>query len=150
MPIKRGTVVAVCISTQKGMRKSPVESAEIVENHGIRADAHAGTEKRQVSLLCMGSIDKMRRKGADVGPGDFAENLTVEGLAPTDFDCGVRLRLARGPILEITQIGKKCHSACEIARQVGDCVMPREGLFSGVLHGGDVQPGDWIEVDCDG
>ncbi len=149
MTLKRGTIFAVCLSTRKGTRKSPVQSAELVEDHGIRGDAHAGAKKRQVSLLCMDSIEKMRRKGADVGPGDFAENLTVDGLEPDDFPLGVRVRLERGPVLEITQIGKKCHSECEIARQVGDCVMPREGLFARVQRGGAVLPGDWIEVDGD-
>jgi MOSC domain-containing protein YiiM len=103
-------------------------------------------ERRQVSLLCTSSIEKMRRKGADVGPGDFAENLTVTGFQPGDMRLSDRFRLERGPLLEITQIGKKCHSECEIARQVGECVMPREGVFARVVEGGQVFPGDWIEV----
>ena len=143
---KRGTIQAVCISTEKGTRKKPIEAGRLVEDHGLQDDAHAGMRRRQVSLLCEESIEKMRKKGADVGPGDFAENLTVEGLGPGDFHLGDTIRLQRGPVLEVTQIGKKCHSECEIARQVGTCVMPKEGLFARVIEGGQVLPGDWIEV----
>ena len=143
---KRGTIRAVCISTEKGTRKRPVESGLLIEDHGLQGDAHAGVRRRQVSLLCRSSIETMSQKGAEVGPGDFAENLTVDGLEPDDFPVGATIRLEGGPVLEVTQIGKKCHSECEIARQVGTCVMPKEGLFGRVIEGGRVEPGDCIEV----
>ncbi|MFW6279868.1 MAG: MOSC domain-containing protein [Planctomycetota bacterium] len=146
---KRGTIKAVCTSTRKGTRKSAVPRAVLVEDYGIRDDVHAGARIRQVSLLCVSSINTMREKGADVGPGDFAENLTIDGLVPDDFHSGDTIRLEKGPVLEVSQIGKQCHSGCEIARQVGDCVMPREGIFAVVKKGGQVMPGDRIEVDND-
>jgi MOSC domain-containing protein YiiM len=121
----------------------------LVVDTGVEGDAHAGAPNRQVSLLCDSSIEAMRNQGARVGPGDFAENFTVTGCTWRDFPVGTRVRLARGPILQVTQIGKECHTGCAIARQVGTCVMPREGIFARVLVGGTVLPGDRLEVLAD-
>ena len=140
------SIVAVCTSEKKGERKREVAGASLLVNVGIEGDAHAGFAHRQVSLLGVESIRKMRDRGLDVGPGDFAENLTVEGIDLPALPVGTRLRLGRGPHLRVTQIGKECHARCEIFRQAGDCVMPREGIFAEVLMGGEVCPGDAIRV----
>ena len=147
---KRGRIVAVCLSPKKGTSKSPVPCGHLRADFGLEGDAHAGTPGRQVSLLCLVSIDKMRAKGIELAPGDFAENLTVEGCAAGDFAPGIRIALQQGPLLEVTQIGKQCHSGCAIRKLVGDCVMPREGVFARVVKGGDVSPGDSFEVIADG
>ena len=139
-------ILDVCISKEKGTRKKPIPSGRLVQEHGLEGDAHAGTPKRQVSLLCESSIQKMRDAGADIGPGDFAENLILRGCHSTDFGPGVRIKLARGPVLEVTQMGKECHSGCEIARITGDCIMPREGIFARVVRGGTVEAGDTVEI----
>ncbi len=143
---KTGKVKAVCTSSRKGVSKEPVAEVNLVVGVGVEGDAHAGTTKRQVSLLCGNSIEKIRALGAEVGPGDFAENLTVEGCTWRDFPLGARIQLARGPLLQVTQIGKECHTGCAIAEQVGTCVMPKEGIFARVLKGGPVRPGDELEV----
>jgi MOSC domain-containing protein YiiM len=145
MPELTGKIVAVCISPQRGMRKSPVEQAEMVANHGIKGDAHAGPGHRQVSLLTVASIEQIRGKGIDTFPGIFAENLVVEGLELMTLPVKTVLAAGRA-LLEVTQIGKECHSRCAIYDQAGDCVMPREGIFAKVLDGGVVKPGDRIEV----
>lgn len=142
---KQGKVAAVCISRQKGQTKKSVDEARLRPDYGVEGDAHAGTG-RQVSLLCRESADKIRAAGLEIGPGDFAENLLVEGLAPDDFELGVRFRLrdeqtGDQALLEVTQIGKECHEGCAIREAVGDCVMPREGVFARVLRGGAVRPG---------
>lgn len=138
-------LVSVNISREKGTRKSPVPQAELKAGHGMAGDAHAGSWHRQVSLLAVESIEKMRAAGVDVGPGDFAENLTVEGIDLPGLPVGTKLRL--GAVLaRVTQIGKQCHDRCAIYRQAGDCVMPREGIFAEVLLGGTVNPGDPVVV----
>jgi MOSC domain-containing protein YiiM len=136
-------VVAVCVSERKGERKRPVPNVTLRENHGIVGDAHAGEWHRQVSLLAMESIEKMRRKGLSVSIGDFAENITTEGIQLTEFPVGARLRLGEA-VLEVTQIGKECHARCAIYHQAGDCVMPKEGIFAKVLRAGIVVPGDAV------
>ena len=137
-----GKVVAVSVSDRKGQKKQPVASAMLLVEHGIEGDAHAGTSgHRQVSLLAVESADKMRAKGVPVGHGDFAENLTVEGIDLLSLKIGDRLRVGEA-LLEISQLGKECHDRCAIYQQVGDCVMPREGLFGRVVRGGRVVPGD--------
>jgi MOSC domain-containing protein YiiM len=136
-------VVAVCVSERKGERKRPVPSVTLMENHGVVGDAHAGEWHRQVSLLAMESIEKMRRKGLSVSTGDFAENITTEGIQLTELPVGARLRLGE-VVLEVTQIGKECHARCAIYHQAGDCVMPKEGIFSKVLRAGIVAPGDAV------
>lgn len=138
-------VVAVCVSQHKGERKTPVQVVELRENYGVAGDAHAGDWHRQVSLLAQESIEKMQRRGLDVNAGDFAENITTRGIDLPLLPVGTRLSLGKA-VLEITQIGKECHSPCAIYHQAGDCVMPREGIFARVLHGGEVKPGDIIEV----
>ena len=139
-------IVAVSTSDTKGVRKENVPSALLIPEHGIENDAHAGKWHRQVSLLARESIDKMIGKGLDVGPGDFAENLTTEGLELTSLPLGQRLRLGTESLVEVTQIGKTCHDHCAIYYQAGDCVMPREGIFVKVLKGGTIKPGDAITL----
>jgi len=143
---RHGEVVAVCMSPSKGMRKADVGHALLVAGSGLNGDAHAGPGDRQVSLLADESVDKMRSLGLDVGPGDFAENLTVRGLDLCSLPIGSCLRVGSEVRLRITRIGKECHSRCAIYFQAGDCVMPREGVFAEVLVGGDVQTGDRVEV----
>ena len=138
-------VIAVCISAQKGERKKPVASVELRESHGIVGDAHAGDWHRQVSLLASESIDKMRNLGLDVDSGDFAENITTSGIDLVSLPIGSRLQIG-DTLLEVTQIGKECHTRCAIYHQAGDCVMPREGIFARVLKGGIVRPGEAILV----
>ncbi len=141
-----GTVIAVCTSKTKGVPKQDVGSARFVEGHGIDGDAHAGRWHRQVSLLAEESIAKMRAKGLDVGPGAFAENMTTRGLDLPNLPIGTRLGAGSEVLLEVTQIGKECHAKCAIFQQVGECVMPLEGIFAKVLHGGVVTSGDPIRV----
>ncbi len=138
-------VVAVCISEKKGERKTPVESVELRENHGIVGDAHAGEWHRQVSLLAIESIQKMQRLGLDVDTGDFAENITTSGIEVFSLPVGTRLAIG-DTIVEVTQIGKECHNRCAIYHQAGDCVMPKEGIFVRVLQGGNVRAGDEIII----
>jgi MOSC domain-containing protein YiiM len=144
--MKQGTVRAVCISVDKGERKKNIGKATLVENHGLAHDAHAGDWHRQVSLLTQESIAKMQAAGLDVGAGDFAENLTTEGLDLCHLPIGTRLAVGDTCLLEVTQIGKVCHDRCAIFYQAGDCVMPREGIFARVLTGGDVTEGDGVRV----
>ena len=134
------TVLAVCISQNKGERKQPVAAVELVPDHGIAGDAHAGDWHRQVSLLAQESIDKMRAMGLSVSAGDFAENITTTGIDLVSLPVGSRLMLG-STLLEVTQIGKECHTRCAIFYQAGDCVMPKEGIFARVLKGGVVTAG---------
>jgi MOSC domain-containing protein YiiM len=145
-PGQRGRIYAVSVSDRKGVVKHNVDQARLVVDHGLEGDAHAEGGIRQVSLLAMASIDKMVAAGAKVAPGDFAENLTVLGLAVMSLPVGTRLKVGDTVELEITQIGKTCHKGCAIRELVGDCVMPREGVFARVLKEGLVKPGDVIEV----
>jgi MOSC domain-containing protein YiiM len=144
-PGEQGVVVSVNISPAKGMRKKPAGSGTLFEEIGLEGDGHAGFGHRQVSLLAVESIEKMRARGLDVGPGDFAENVTTSGVDLVSLPIGTRLRMG-GTLLEVSQIGKVCHSRCAIFEQAGDCVMPREGIFARVLKGGTVQTGDPVEV----
>jgi MOSC domain-containing protein YiiM len=139
-------IVAVCTSKEKGERKTDVGQAELKEGFGLVGDAHAGDWHRQVSLLAIESIDKMRAAGLDVGPGDFAENLTTQGVNLYSLPIGTRLRVGGSVLLEMTQIGKECHDRCAIYHQAGDCVMPREGVFATVVNGGSVKTGDRLEI----
>lgn len=141
-------VVAVNVSTEKGTRKKTVPSCRVIIEHGIEGDAHAGKWHRQVSLLAQESIDKMQAKLTDITlkPGDFAENITTKGIEVMKLPIGTRLRIGKNAELEVTQIGKECHLSCEIRRLVGDCVMPREGIFAVVLTEGEIKAGDKIEV----
>ena len=142
---KMATVEAVCISENKGERKKPVESVELRENHGIVGDGHAGEWHRQVSLLATESIEKMRKLGLDVTAGDFAENITTKGIDLVSQPIGTHLQVGEA-LLEVTQIGKECHTRCAIYYQAGDCVMPKEGIFARVISGGVVKPGDEVKT----
>ncbi len=142
----RGKVIAVCISKEKGTRKKDVGRCELVPDFGLQDDAHGGPWHRQVSLLAMESIRKMIEKGLQVGPGDFAENICTEGLDLTQLPIGTKLRIGPASLLEVTQIGKVCHTRCAIFYQAGDCVMPREGIFARVLEGGEIKIGDPIDI----
>ncbi len=144
--IRHGKVVAVNISKETGVRKKDVGQGELVPDFGLRDDAHGGPWHRQVSLLAMESIRKMVEKGLKVGPGDFAENICTEGLDLAELPIGTRLRIGPVSLLEVTQIGKVCHTRCAIFYQAGDCVMPREGIFCRVLQGGEIKAGDLIDV----
>jgi MOSC domain-containing protein YiiM len=134
------TVIAVCISEAKGQRKTPVDVVELRESHGIVGDGHAGDWHRQVSLLATESIAKMRALGLDVDSGDFAENITTRGLDLVALPVGSRLAVGDA-VIEVTQIGKECHTRCAIFYLAGDCVMPKEGIFAKVLTGGTVSTG---------
>ena len=140
-----GIVVAVCTSDRKGTRKRNVGEARLRADWGIEGDAHAANWHRQVSLLAMESINKMRQKGLNVGPGSFAENLTTQGIDLLALPIGSRVRVGSETELEITQHGKLCHERCAVYYAAGDCVMPREGIFAKVLRGGRVKVGDAIE-----
>jgi MOSC domain-containing protein YiiM len=142
----KGTIVAVCTSQKKGIRKRNVGEAELKVDWGIVGDAHAADWHRQVSLLAMESIEKMRALGLNVGPGSFAENLTTQGIDPLSLPIGSQVRVGDEIMLRITQHGKICHDRCAIYYQVGDCVMPREGVFAKVTKGGRVKAGDTIET----
>lgn len=139
--MSNGTVIAISISQRRGIQKTNVSGARLVVNHGIDGDAHAGDWHRQVSLLALESIEKMRAKGAVVDPGNFAENITTAGIDIPALRVGDRLAIGAAEV-EITQIGKECHAHCQIFHQVGDCVMPREGVFARVITGGDIRVGD--------
>ncbi len=136
-----GRVVALSVSDRKGIPKSNVPAVRLVEDFGIEGDAHAGKWHRQVSLLALESVRKMQAKGAPVGPGAFAENITTEHVDLLSLRIGDRITVGEAE-LEITQLGKECHARCAIFEQVGDCVMPREGIFARVIRGGEVRVGD--------
>jgi MOSC domain-containing protein YiiM len=140
-------IIAVCKSEEKGTKKEAIASGVLKEDYGLVGDAHADCcTHRQVSLLAIESINKMRGLGFDLGPGDFAENLTTEGIDLVSLPTGTRLAIEKKLILEVTQIGKKCHTGCAIFQQVGKCIMPKEGVFAKVIKGGIVKAGDTIKV----
>jgi cyclic pyranopterin phosphate synthase len=145
----RGRIKAISVSKERGTQKINVPRAELKAGFGIIGDAHSGDWHRQVSLLGLESIDKMVAKGAKVAPGNFAENITTEGIDLSALEIGSKLRLGTDVELEITQSGKKCHSRCEIFEQIGDCIMPREGVFARVVKTGSINVGDLIEVISD-
>lgn len=142
-----GTILAVCVSERRGTQKHDVGSAEFVENYGIRGDAHAGDWHRQVSLLSADRVEEFRAGGAEVDHGAFGENLVVEGIDFRALPVGTLLRCGE-VLLEMSQIGKECHSHCAIYHQTGDCIMPREGVFARVLHGGVIRAGDEMRVEA--
>ena len=142
-----GKIIAVCRSKDKGTPKEDVGEGLFKEEYGLVGDAHADCcTHRQVSLLAIESIDKMRRRGFDVGPGAFAENLTTERIDLVALPVGTRLTVGQGVVLEVTQIGKDCHTKCAIYRQIGKCVMPKEGVFARVVKGGVVKAGDELVI----
>ena len=141
-----GTIVAVCISEQKGTAKENVGKGCLVTDHGLAGDAHGGKWHRQVSLLAAERVEEFRQRGAAVADGAFGENLLVSGIDFPRLPIGARLH-SGDIVLEITQIGKECHSHCAIFHQVGDCIMPREGVFAKVICGGDIGIGDMLYVE---
>lgn len=143
-----GKVKAVCISREKGTKKENIKEAKLIENYGIEDDAHAGDWHRQVSLLGIESIEKMKQMGMDLELdfGDFAENITTKGIELYSLPVGTTLNIGDDIKLEVTQIGKECHHGCEILKQVGKCIMPEEGIFAKVIKGGIVKTGDEINI----
>jgi MOSC domain-containing protein YiiM len=142
----KGKIISVNISESTGEKKHNILRAELQKDFGMKGDAHAGMEIRQVSLLAKESIDKIRAKGLEVQPGDFAENLTTQGIILHELPLGTRFNVGDSVVLELSQIGKVCHDRCAIYHQVGDCVMPREGVFVKVIVGGEVKVGDTITI----
>ncbi|PNV60763.1 MOSC domain-containing protein [Clostridium sp. chh4-2] len=140
-----GKIMAICISEKKGTQKSRIESANLIEEFGIEKDAHAGKWHRQVSLLSYETIEAFKARGAEVKDGAFGENLVVSGIDLIHLPVGTRLRSGE-VLLEVTQIGKECHSHCEIYKKMGECIMPTNGIFTRVLHGGTLKAGDEINV----
>ena len=143
-----GKVIAVCTSPEKGTQKKNVGQALFVEDFGIQGDAHAGKWHRQVSLLSYDKIREFRERGAEVEDGAFGENLVVEGIDFRTFPVGTRLQCGE-VVLEMTQIGKECHHGCQIFQKMGECIMPREGVFARVVHGGVIKTGDVMQVTGD-
>ena len=139
-----GKIQAICISEKRGTVKYTVEEAKLIEDFGIEGDAHAGKWHRQVSLLSYEKIEEFKAKGAPVQDGAFGENLIVQGFDFRTLPVGTRLK-CNDVILEITQIGKQCHNGCEIFKIMGDCIMPREGVFARVIHGGVISEGDEMD-----
>ena len=142
---KIGKVVEVNISDKKGIVKTPIPKGNFIENYGLEGDAHAGKWHRQVSLLGIESFKKMEEQGLELKHGDFAENITTEGIILYELPIGTRLKIGE-TLQEVTQIGKKCHTGCAIAQTVGKCIMPTEGIFTRVIKGGIIKAGDTIEV----
>ena len=136
-----GYVSGICISARRGIPKSPVDSVNLVENYGLEHDAHAGNWHRQISILCLEEIEKFQAGGADVKHGDFGENLIIKGINLKEYPVGTRLRIGDA-LIETTQIGKVCHHHCRIFQQMGECIMPKSGVFAKVLQGGAVKIGD--------
>ena len=144
-------IIAVCRSEEKGTKKEAIVEGIFKEDFGLVGDAHADcSTHRQVSLLAIESINKMRSLGFNVQPGDFAENLTTKGLEFVSLPVGTRISIGWDVLLEITQIGKECHSGCAIYQQIGKCIMPKEGIFARVIRGGFVRAGDQIRIEKDG
>jgi MOSC domain-containing protein YiiM len=139
-------IVSIAVSRKKGTPKTPVDEAFIAKDHGLEGDAHAGPWHRQVSLLAAESIEAARAQGLEVGFGDFAENIATLGVDWKTLPVGTRARLGAEVVLEITQIGKECHTRCAIFYKAGDCIMPREGVFARVIHEGTVRCGDPVEL----
>jgi len=144
-------IIAVCKSKEKGTKKKAVAEGILKEDYGLVGDAHADCcTHRQVSLLAMESIDKMRKLGFEVGPGDFAENITTQGVELLSLPIGTRICIGKDVLLEVTQIGKECHSGCAIRQETGKCIMPKEGIFARVMHGGSVRAGDDVRIEKNG
>ncbi len=143
----KARIVSINLSEKKGEAKTPVDEALAIENYGLQGDAHASSEwHRQVSLLAVESIEKMKKLGIDVSAGSFAENITTEGIDLLSLPVGTRLRLGKDVIGEVSQIGKVCHERCAIYYQAGDCVMPKEGIFIRIIKGGRLCIGDPIAI----
>jgi len=140
-----GIIAAVCVSKERGVEKKDVGRGELVEQHGLKGDAHAGDWHRQISMLSLQKIEAFRAKGAEAEFGAFGENLVVDGIDFASLPVGTRFRCGDA-LLEMTQIGKECHNRCAVYHRMGDCIMPREGVFARVLRGGAVKVGDEIQI----
>jgi MOSC domain-containing protein YiiM len=145
-PVQKGKVLAVNISEEKGTKKTNIGSCTLMKDFGLSGDAHAGPWHRQVSLLANESIEKMKAMGLNVGYGDFAENITTEGVDLVHLPIGTEILIGNSVIIRVTQIGKECHERCAIYYQAGDCVMPKEGIFAEVISEGKVKVGDEILI----
>ena len=143
---QKGKVLAVNISEKKGTKKTNIRSCALLKDFGLKDDAHAGPWHRQVSLLANESIERMKAKGLKVGYGDFAENITTEGVDLVRLPIGTEIRIGNSIILRVTQIGKECHGRCAVYYEAGDCVMPKEGIFAEVVSAGEVKAGDPIVI----
>jgi len=141
-----GKILSVCISTEKGTKKREIDSACLITDWGIEGDAHAGCWHRQVSLLSAEEIDKMKKHLPSLRPGDFAENITTQGIDINQIRIGDRIIIGEDIVLEVTQIGKKCHSGCEIQKLIGKCIMPKKGVFTKVLKGGLIERDNFIKI----
>ncbi len=139
-----GTIVAVCTSKKKGTPKADAGSGLLEEGFGLKGDAHGGDWHRQVSLLSIEQIETMKAKGLDVKPGSFAENFTTSGFDLASVKVGDRLKIGEEALIEVTQIGKECHTRCAIYNKIGECIMPEQGVFAKVINGGTVRRGDSI------
>jgi MOSC domain-containing protein YiiM len=140
-------ILAVCRSDKRGTPKDDIREGRFMENYGMDTDAHADSSThRQVSLIAIESVNKMRDLGYDVGPGSFAENLTTEGIDLVSLPVGTRVTVGDDIVLEISQIGKECHTRCAIFKKMGECIMPTEGVFARVIRGGTARTGDEIKA----
>ncbi len=144
MGLLKGKVLSISVSEEKGTKKSNVQNVRLIENFGLEKDAHAGDWKRQVSLLPYESFRKLDKDLKNLKPGDFAENITTQGIDFSSLKIGDRIRIGKEILLEVSQIGKECHDACYIKELVGDCIMPREGVFAKVIKGGQVEVNEEI------
>ena len=144
--MQKGRVLAVNISENKGTKKTNIQSCALLKDFGLKDDAHGGPWHRQVSLLANESVEKMKAKGLKVGFGDFAENITTQGLDLVHLPIGTKIWIGDSVLLRVTQIGKECHQRCAIYYQAGDCVMPKEGIFAEVIKEGEVKVGDEIII----
>lgn len=142
----KGKVLSVNIGDKKGEKKRNIGKCKLLKGKGLADDAHAGFMHRQVSLLGRESVEKIRARGLDVQYGDFAENLTTEGIILYELPVGTEMKVGSDVVLRVSQIGKECHTRCVIFQQVGDCVMPREGIFAEVITDGEIAIGDAIEI----
>ncbi len=149
---KKGRIFSINCSKMKGVSKEAIKKARLIENFGLQQDVHSGPGLRQISLLAIESIKKQaecpkaKKKNITLGPGDFAENITTEGLNLAELNIGAKVKVGKEAILEISKIGKACHRHCAIYQKVGDCIMPREGIFAKVVKGGEIAVGDEMEV----
>ena len=140
-----GIIKAVCISEKRGTVKKNINEVNVIKDFGLEGDAHAGKWHRQVSLLSFDKIEEFRARGAEVEDGAFGENLVVQGIDFATLPIGTKF-VCNDVVLELTQIGKECHSGCAIFKKMGECIMPKQGVFTKVLHGGVIHPGDELVI----
>lgn len=143
---KKGKILSICVSSEKGTKKNEVHSALFIADWGIKGDAHAGKWHRQVSLLSKEDIDKMKELIPNLQPGDFAENIVTQGVDLDHVKIGDMIQIGKNIILEVSQIGKKCHTGCQIQILTGKCIMPKKGIFAKVLAGGRIEKNDFFKI----